>query len=107
MFTGSDSTFAIFLAASVGALVPILFWRAEVAGTKGRSGLMKIVLTWCHIVLAGYVAAFVLQVTLPFQAFLVGLAIDVLLTGLRQTAIGWTGAFVRRQITEANSAPTE
>ena len=76
----------VFIAASVGALVPIVFLHTIVPGAENRTRSMRALLATGYVVLAGYLAACVLHLDTASSAFLLGLALDSFLRLARPLA---------------------
>ena len=73
-----------FAAATLGALVSVVFCRVPVPGIEGYNKRTRLLLTLIYVLLAGYVAVAVLGVTQNYQAFVVGAGLDSLLRHFRQ-----------------------
>ncbi len=89
-----EKPIAVFLAACVGALVPILFGVIEPPGTTGRSRPGRVAVTVAYVLLAGYLASRVFCLTSEYYAFLLGVALDSLIRLLPRTA----SAFVEHML---------
>lgn len=100
MSTMLDGTapYDCFFAATIGALVSVVFCRTRVPGTENLPTCARAFLTIAYGLLAGYIAVSVLAVTHNYQAFVVGIGLDALLRQLRHRARGWPdSAEVRRE----------